>query len=220
MKLSKRTLTILKNFGAQNINFYSKGGTQIMTNNVAKTVFAVANIEEDLPEFGIYNINDFIGAVELFSDPDLDFQEKCCVISEGKQRVTFHYADASYLVFPKKVPTVVDPNAKFYIESTTFSKVVKAVGTLKAPDCIIRDGELVLTDSKTPQKDSFIIDSPEITNIGSQLVVNTTYFGKLLSGDYACEVKLMGKGGVLSMVSSTPSGAMIDYILACDVISE
>ena len=60
MKLSDKTLTILKNFAGINNSILVKEGTNLRTISVAKNIHAEATIEEDFPrEFGIYDLNQF-----------------------------------------------------------------------------------------------------------------------------------------------------------------
>ena len=54
MKLSDKTLTILKNFAGINNSILVKEGTNLRTISVAKNILAEAEIKEEFPrEFGI-----------------------------------------------------------------------------------------------------------------------------------------------------------------------
>ena len=74
MKLSDKTLTILKNFAGINNSILVKEGTNLRTISVAKNILAEAEIKEEFPrEFGIYDLNQFLNGLSLHQDPDLDF---------------------------------------------------------------------------------------------------------------------------------------------------
>ena len=90
MKLSDKTLTILKNFAGINNSILVKEGTNLRTISVAKNILAEADITEDFPrEFGIYDLNQFLNGLSLHQDPNLDFSKDAYIsIEEGKRRVS------------------------------------------------------------------------------------------------------------------------------------
>ena len=68
MKLSEKTLTVLKNFAGINNSILVKQGTQLRTISVAKNILAEANIEEEFPrQFGVYDLNQFLKWIEFTS---------------------------------------------------------------------------------------------------------------------------------------------------------
>ena len=77
MKISKQTLTILKNFTSINSNLLVKPGNKIATVAPAKNVMAEATVDEKFDtEFGIWDMNKFLGTVSLFKDAEFDFEDK------------------------------------------------------------------------------------------------------------------------------------------------
>ena len=83
MKLSDKTLSLLKNFSTINQSILFKKGTKLSTISVMKNILAEATIEEELPkDFGIYDLNQFLNGIELHrpSIPQLDFQDDSYVI--------------------------------------------------------------------------------------------------------------------------------------------
>ena len=89
MKLSEKTLTVLKNFAGINNSILVKQGTQLRTMSVAKNILAEAEIDEEFSrQFGVYDLNQFLNGLSLHQDPDLDFtEESYLTIREGKRRV-------------------------------------------------------------------------------------------------------------------------------------
>ena len=58
MKLSDKTLSLLKNFSTINQSILFKQGTKLSTISVMKNILAEATIEEELPkDFGIYDLD-------------------------------------------------------------------------------------------------------------------------------------------------------------------
>ena len=102
MKLSDKTLTILKNFAGINNSILVKEGNQLRTISVAKNILAEAEINEEFPrEFGIYDLNQFLNGLSLHQDPDLDFTKDTYLdIREGKRRVKYFFADPAVVIAP------------------------------------------------------------------------------------------------------------------------
>ena len=75
MKLSEKTLTLLKNFSNINQSILFKQGSSLRTISVMKNILAEATIDEDLPtDFGIYDLGQFLNGLALHARPELDFQ--------------------------------------------------------------------------------------------------------------------------------------------------
>ena len=76
MKLSDKTLVILKNFAGINNSILVKRGDSLRTISLAKNILAEANIKEEFPrDFAIYDLNQFLNGLGLHQDPELDFRE-------------------------------------------------------------------------------------------------------------------------------------------------
>ena len=84
MKISKETIEVLKNFSAINPNLVIKEGNNLSTIADAKNIMASVVVKESFDsEVGIYDLNEFLSALNLIDDPDLNFGENsvfrhCC----------------------------------------------------------------------------------------------------------------------------------------------
>ena len=77
MKLSEKTLNILKNFSSINQSILVKQGNKLRTISVAKNILAEAEIKEEFPrDFAIYDLNQFLNGLSLHQSPDLDFTDE------------------------------------------------------------------------------------------------------------------------------------------------
>ena len=85
MKLSDKTRTILKNFTEINQSLSFKEGKKLRTISPMQNVLAEAEIEEEIPSnFAIYALPQFLNAIDLYTDPDLDVSsEQYASIKEG-----------------------------------------------------------------------------------------------------------------------------------------
>ena len=76
MKLSNHTTSVLKNFATINQNLVIKEGNTITTMSAMKNIVAKADVEETFPqEIAIYDLNEFLASLSLFTNPILDFAE-------------------------------------------------------------------------------------------------------------------------------------------------
>ena len=76
MKLTNETINVLKNFSTINQNLVIKEGSSISTMSAMKNIIAKATVEEKFEkEFAIYDLNEFLSALSLFTNPNLDFND-------------------------------------------------------------------------------------------------------------------------------------------------
>ena len=85
MKVSDRTLNLLKNYANINQSIEFRAGKLLKTVSPLNTILASVEVEEDFPKtFPIYELNRLLGTLSLFDKPELDFTEKGIVIKDGK----------------------------------------------------------------------------------------------------------------------------------------
>lgn len=160
MKLSNKTLNIIKNFSTINSNFTITAGNEIKTISVGKNIFVKAEIEETLPnDFGIYDLNEFIGVVSLFESPDLEFNDTFVKISENGNNVKFLSANPEHLTKIPDIKALPEPELSFTLTNAVLSSIRKAASALKVSDFMIvgDEGQLSVSvgDKKNPSSNSF-----------------------------------------------------------------
>ena len=168
MKLSDKTLTILKNFAGINNSILVKQGTQLRTMSVAKNILAEAEIDEEFSrEFGVYDLNQFLNGLSLHQDPEMDFSEESYLtIREGRRKVKYFYADPQVIISPPdKQITLPSEDVHFQLESTALDKLLKAAAVYQLPD-LSAVGEagvvkLVVRDKKNDTSNSYAVDVGE-----------------------------------------------------------
>ena len=137
MKLSYGTVTVLKTFSTINENLVIKPGNKISTMSAMKNIVAKALVEEEFSkEFAIYDLNEFLAALSLFDNPDLDFQDDFVVISDGAH-LKYWYSDPSVVTTPMKDVTMPESEVSFTLESNMISDVQKAAAVIGAPDMVL-----------------------------------------------------------------------------------
>jgi len=164
MKLSEKTLTVLKNFAGINNSILVKEGNSLRTISVAKNILAEAAIEEDFPrQFGVYDLNQFLNGLSLHQDPDLDFAEESYLnIREGKRRVKYFFADPQVIISPPdKQITLPSEDVHFQLESSALDKLLKAAAVYQLPDLSAVGGDgvvkLVVRDKKNDTSNEYSI---------------------------------------------------------------
>ena len=164
MKLSEKTLTVLKNFAGINNSILVKEGTQLRTMSVAKNILAEADIEEDFPrQFGVYDLNQFLNGLSLHQDPDMDFSEESYLtIREGRRKVKYFFADPQVIISPPdKQITLPSEDVHFQLESTSLDKLLKAAAVYQLPDlCVVGEAgvvKLVVRDKKNDTSNEYAV---------------------------------------------------------------
>ena len=168
MKLSEKTLTVLKNFAGINNSILVKQGTQLRTMSVAKNILAEAEIEEDFPrQFGVYDLNQFLNGLSLHQDPEMDFSEESYLtIREGRRKVKYFFADPQVIISPPdKQITLPSEDVHFELESGALDKLLKAAAVYQLPDlCVVGEAgvvKIVVRDKKNDTSNSYSVDVGE-----------------------------------------------------------
>jgi len=156
MKLSNETVTVLKNFSTINQNLVIKSGNSISTMSAMKNIVAKAKVSETFPrDFAIYDLNEFLSALSLFENPDLDFKEDFVVMTEtgskGKS-LKYWYSDPSVVTTPAKEITMPSSEVTFTFSSDLLSDVTKAAAVIGAPDMVLEGMDLGTATLKVTDK--------------------------------------------------------------------
>jgi hypothetical protein len=166
MNISSDTVAILKNFSDINSGIVVKPGNKIETISTLKNILAEAEIGEKFEqEFALYDLPEFLRAVDLFDKSELKFnggQNLTIKDANGKQSIKYYFADKSVVVAPTKPITMPDKYVTFSLTKDNFTKLMKGVNTLGLPDvAVVGDGKtisLVATDKKTPSSNDYSIE--------------------------------------------------------------
>ena len=164
MKLSDKTISLLKNFSTINQSILFKRGTKLSTISVMKNILAEATIEEELPkDFGIYDLGQFLNGLSLHHNPELDFQDDSyVVIKEGRSRSKYFFADSNCIVTPpEKTLTLPDETVSFELSTDQLDKLLKAAAIYQLADLSVVGGEgvvkVLVRDKKNETSNDFSI---------------------------------------------------------------
>jgi hypothetical protein len=162
MKLSDKTLSILKNFAGINQSILFKKGNKLRSISVMKNILAEATIEEDLPkDFGIYDLNQFLNGLSLHKNAELDFEnQNYVVIREGKSKSKYFFADPNVIITPPdKSINLPSKDVCFVLDTKELDRLLKASAVYQLPDLSVV-GEagvvkLVVRDKKNDTSNDF-----------------------------------------------------------------
>mgnify|MGYP001358911854 FL=1 len=166
MKLSEHTTSVLKNFASINQNLVIKEGKTISTMSAMKNIVAKAEVDEDFPrEIAIYDLNEFLASLSLFTTPVLDFSENFVMITEdGKtgNSLKYFYSDPSVVTTPSKDITMPETEVTFSLDSSDLSKVQRAASVIGSPDLVLEKNGvgtfLTVKDKKNDTANNYSLD--------------------------------------------------------------
>ena len=160
MKLSGETVDVLKNFSTINQNILIKEGTQLRTMSTMKNILAEAPIKETFPrDFGIYDLNEFLGVLTLVNDAELEFDsESHLTVNGGRTKIKYFFSDPSILTTPPETFNPPECDVDFNVTGKTLSSVLKASAVMQLPDIVIECNSsttITATDLKNTTSNNF-----------------------------------------------------------------
>ena len=171
MKLSDKTISVLKNFSSINQSILFKEGNKLRTISVMKNILAEATVDEDFPkDFGIYDLNQFLNGMSLHQTPELDFaNDGYVMIREGKMRSKYFFADPNVIVTPPdKEIKLPSEDVCFELSTDQLDKLLKAAAVYQLSDIsAIGDSgviKLVVRDKKNDTSNTFAVVVGETEN--------------------------------------------------------
>jgi hypothetical protein len=215
MKLSENTLSVLKNFSSINSGIVLQKGNVQKTISPEKSILVEAEIEDALPEqFGIYDLNQFLGNVSTLNNPDLTFSENSVLMSDGE--ITFNYYSCSINLIvspPDKELKLKQVDVSFTLTNANLSKLLRlaAMNNLTHLSVVGKNGEIRLqTHEKandTSNYASFKLNDYTGEDFTASFKVENI---KLIPGDYDVEIQL---GAFAKFVSKS---GKIKYFIALE----
>jgi hypothetical protein len=191
MKISKKTIELLKNFANINPNLMIKQGNRIATITAHKNVMASVTVDESFPnDFGIYDLNEFLGAVSLFEDPDFTFSASDVKIKQDKNSIKFGAADASVLSTPSKEIVFPESDIDFNMSVSNLAMIQKTSSILRGGDLSISgDGSKItatVLDKKNPALNTYSLELGTTDKTFNVFLKVENL--KMLPGDYSVSV--------------------------------
>ena len=196
MKLSEHTVEVLKNFATINQNLVIKEGSTLTTMSAMKNIVAKADVEESFDkEVAIYDLNQFLASISLFTSPILEFNEGFVTIKEEnspKNSLKYFYSDPSVVTSPNKTITMPSKEVSFTLNGENLNKLKRAAGVIQAPDLVLekKDADVFLTvkDKKNDTANTFSIDVDTKTEGSNFKFFYKVENLKVMEGNYDVEI--------------------------------
>jgi len=197
MKLSDKTVSVLKNYSTINQNLMIKSGSTLTTMSAMKNIVAKAIVSETFEkDVAIYDLNEFLAALSLFENPELDFQDKFVMMSnEGSSRsLRYFYCDPSVVTTVKDEITMPPAEVNFTLSDIELSDITKAAAVIGVPDMVLENGSLRVTDKKNDTANHFAMSVEYIKmSHETQISVDHNFWFKvenlkLMPGTYSVAV--------------------------------
>lgn len=163
MKLSSKTMTVLKNFSSINQSMVFEKGNVLRSMSPHKSILAFAKIDEEIERDAVvYDMGRFLTVISMYNEPNIDFQEKMFEITEGNKKAHYTYADPSMVESPKKTAKFENSDVEVDLTAENLTAVLKACHAMQLPDVafIGENGKCYIKamDSESPSVDGFSIE--------------------------------------------------------------
>ena len=161
MKLSDHTIEVLKNFATINQNLVIKEGSTLSTMSAMKNIVARATVAENFEkDVAIYDLNEFLAALSLFENPDLDFGDDFVMMgNEGSRKsLKYWYSDPSVVTTVTREITMPECEVSFKFSDKELSDITKAAAVIGAADMVLENGSLRVTDKKNDTANHFAME--------------------------------------------------------------
>ena len=201
MKLSTNTVSVLKNFSIINEGIFVKKGNVIETISKQKNILARAELAENFDnEFGIYDLNKFLGVLSLQKDtPEIEFDDKHIFIKTFGGRSKTKYRKAAkemILIPPDKKINMGEPEITLTLSAEEINWVTKMASVLSSPNiAFVSDGQKVQIQTFDAKDDSADVNNTDL-NINPDgkkyRMIFATENLRFIEGAY--EVKIASKG--------------------------
>ena len=148
MKLSENTLAVLKNFASINSGVVLSSGASQRTISPEKSILVEATIDDDIPtQFGIYDLNQFLGNLTTLRNPELTFSKEGVVLDDGELSFEYRACSANLIITPPEKELVLKSvDVTFFLPNDTLQKLIKVATMNGLPNLSVvgKNGQLLL----------------------------------------------------------------------------
>lgn len=148
MKISKETITALRNFADIQANMVFRPDQKLKTMSKSGNVFASIPTQEEWPvTFGLYDLGGFLKILSLVEDPDLEISETSVIIKNKNTRIEYFCSDPRELTEPPvgKEISIKTEDIRFSLSDEDFSR-------LRQASSVFNHKRLKISTSENPGK--------------------------------------------------------------------
>jgi hypothetical protein len=197
MKLSENTVNVLKNFASINSGVVLKKGTKQKTISPEKSILVEAILEDQMPvDFGIYDLNQFLGNAVTLNTPDMKFSDDAVVMDNGSFQLNYYSCSQNLIVSPPDKELTMDkPDVEFDLsrDATKTLLQLAALNNLPNLSVIGKNGDVKLQVHEKSNDTSNFAATKIGSNSGDDFVATfKTDNLKLIPDDYHVAISLKG----------------------------
>ncbi len=195
MKLGENTLSVLKNFSAINSGLVLQKGKTQKTISPEKSILVEVELDDSLPEqFGIYDLNQFLGNISTLNSPELTFSDSAVIMNDGEISFNYYSCSTNLIVSPPdKELKLKQTDVSFTLTNAVLTKLLRlaSMNNLTHLSVVGQNGEIRLqTHEKandTSNHASFKLNDYNGEDFTASFKVDNI---KLIPGDYDVEIQL------------------------------
>ena len=199
MKISTKTLDILKNFSEINQSILIKKGSTIKTVSIQQNILAHAKVEESFSQdFAIYQLNEFIGVLTTMNNPNLTFHDKYVMLSQENGACTkYFYAEPSVVISPEKDVNMPSEDINFTLLEKQYNDLLKMSSILQLNDICLKGCSksdkifLAVTNKKNDTSNDYSVQVGEGVDEPFKMYFKTENL-KMVAGDYNVHISSKG----------------------------
>lgn len=222
MRLSPETIELLKNFSNINNAIVISPGNVLKTINQERNVYAKATVQETFPrDIPIYELRQFLSIFTLHKEADVDFtDEHYILVSQGRTRMKFYYADLFSLTKNLNIPTqdyvFSDVVLSVNLDSDQIERVRKASNIYGLNDLSLIGSEgrveLVVHNKEDVTSRSYNIELASTTNEFSLHFVEKNIM--ILPGSYQIDIARFSTNAFASKFVN--QSQELEYVIALE----
>ena len=196
MKLSEYTLTVLKNFASINSGVVIRPGSLQQTISPEESILVKAELTDVFPsQFGIYDLNQFLGNVTTLNNPELTFTDKIVTLDDGAVQMVYFSCRPELIKSPPDKPfDLKNPDVTFDLTHAALSKILK-LGSMNSLSHLSFTGagneiRMKVHDRKSDSSNfaaTMISENTYKEDFSESFVTDSL---KMLQDDYTVEMKL------------------------------
>ena len=219
MKLSKETLSVLKNFASINDGIVFRSGNTLRTCDPLKQIMAETQIAETIPSnFAIYDLNRFLSVLSLHDESteiELDENNKAANLKSGRKKTSYKLCAIEMIKnSPDKTIVMPSVDVSFTLSSDDLDAVMKSAAVLGSPHIAVKsDGAKIVVaqlDNKDSSSHSSELEIAEGDGKKYNMVFKTEHL-RMIPGSYTVSISFRG------IASFKHTEKPIQYWIATDV---
>lgn len=197
MKLSRETVSALKTISAITDSIQINPGNVLLAKNASNSVVVRHVVPDQFPvTVPIWNnLKNTLALVDLFDDPEFEFNRSDMTISAGRYKQKISYSDPDLIPKPKKDPVehqfdwllVVD------VSEVDFKTMLKAAAINSSKSLVFESAAnanvfMRLTDSNGKDSNGFVVDTGIVSPKPVNIVISLDNVKKLDTGAYSVKI--------------------------------